>query len=101
LARNINNAAVSLGVCSQIAQIRASTCLALASSGAAFSAPNRKSSPRVLSPAIFGSLAGASGSFFCLDGASCGSCAEAIAGAKARIAARKTACGNLNAIHKL
>src|SRR5580700_604683 len=54
LARVINSAVVSLGVCSQMAQIRASTCLALASSGAAFSAPNRKSSPRVLSAPAFG-----------------------------------------------
>src|ERR1700747_2885933 len=43
LARTINSAAVSLGVCIHIAQIRASTCLALVSSGAALSAPNKKS----------------------------------------------------------
>jgi hypothetical protein len=42
--------------------------LALASSGAAFSAPNRKSSPRVRSAPIFGSLLGASGGFFCCYG---------------------------------
>src|SRR3981081_263456 len=68
LARVINSAAVSLGVCIHIAQIRASTCLALASSGAAFSAPNRKSSPRVRSAPTLGSLLGASGSFFWLFG---------------------------------
>jgi hypothetical protein len=60
LARAINSAAVSLGVCNQIAQILASTALALSSSGAALSAPNRKSSPRGV-PA-FGSLLGGSGS---------------------------------------
>src|SRR2546423_778195 len=64
LARTINSAAVSLGVCIHIAQIRASTCLALASSGAAFSAPNKKSSPRVRSAPTFGSLLGGSGRFF-------------------------------------
>jgi hypothetical protein len=64
LARSINSAAVSLGVCIHSAQIRASTCLALASSGAAFNAPNRKSSPRLRSAPTFGSLLGASGNFF-------------------------------------
>src|SRR3954467_13950926 len=69
LARIISSAAVSLGVCSQNAQIRASTCFALVSSGAAFSAPKRKSSPRVRSAPTFGSLLGGSGrSLFCLGG---------------------------------
>ena len=75
-ARDISKDAVSLGVCSQIAQIRASTCLALASSGAAFNAPNRKS--RFLVRSTLGSLAGASGSFFYLPGGVGGSaCASA------------------------
>src|SRR3954466_13807318 len=61
--RDIRSATVSLGVCSQIAQIRASTCLALISSGAALSAPNRKSRPLVLSAPTLGSFEGASGGF--------------------------------------
>ena len=91
---------MSLGVCIQIAQIRASTCLALASSGAAFSAPNRKSSPRVLSAPTFGSFAGASGSFF--RGAGRGSsCASASEGATANAAAMRIAFWNLNAIREV
>src|SRR5580700_5383693 len=69
-----------------MAQIRASTCLALASSGAAFSAPNRKSSPRVLSAPAFGNFAGASGSFFCCLGLVPKSCDSAATGVIAAIA---------------
>src|SRR3984893_16583151 len=108
LARIINSAVVSLGVCIHSAQIRASTCLALASSGAAFSAPNRKSSPRARSGPGFGNLLGGSGNFFCcFGGAVPGSCANAAIGAAAISAARRLAVrsfragGNLGAMAKV
>ena len=55
---------MSLEVWLHNAQIRASTCLALSSSGAAFSAPNRKSSPWARSLGARGRLAGGCGSAF-------------------------------------
>jgi hypothetical protein len=96
LARIISSAAVSLGVCIHSAQIRASTCLALASSGATFSAPNRKSSPRVRSAPTFGSLPGASGNLFWpFGGGVPRSCANAGIGTTAMMAARRIAVRRL------
>src|SRR6476659_10656930 len=109
LARIIRSAAVSLGVCIHSAQIRASTCLALASSGAAFRAPNRKSSPRVRSAPTFGSLLGASGSFFWAFGGGTTwvlVCANEVTGTAVRTAAvtmirQLRAPGNLNAMDQV
>src|SRR4051812_16102041 len=96
LARVISRLAVSLPEASQSAQMRFSTCLALSASGAALSAPNRKSRLRVRSPRCgFGrALGGCIGSIAWPCGGGLGGitvCADAIGVSSQRAAAEAKA----------